>query len=70
MGPFEAAMIADGEWEMSGFEVNEENYYAAYQYLVDTGMAWTLQGRIGREAHRLLELGVINPAKGAISTPS
>lgn len=62
MGPFEAAMIADGEWELAGFEESEENYLAAYQYLVDTGMAWSLQGRIGREAHRLLECELINPA--------
>lgn len=59
MTPFDAAMIADGEFELTSFEPSEENYLAAYQYLVDTGMAWTLQGRVGREAARLIADGQI-----------
>ena len=35
----------------------EENFFAAYQHLIDSGMAWTLQGRIGRQAAALIENG-------------
>lgn len=59
MTTFDAAMIADGAWELTSFEPSEEAYYEAYQHLVNSGAAWTLQGRIGREAARLIDLGAI-----------
>lgn len=59
MDTFAAAMIADGEWELAGFEPTDENFVAAYQHLVDTGAAWTLQGRIGRTARDLIEAGEV-----------
>lgn len=59
MDNFAAAMIADGEFELAGFEPTEENVYAAYQHLVDTGLAWSLQGRVGRTARLLIEQGLI-----------
>jgi hypothetical protein len=63
MDTFAAAMIADGEWELAGFEQSEDNYILAYQHLIDTGAAWTLQGRIGREAASLIEAGVCHAAR-------
>ena len=46
-----------------GFEEpeSEEQVIAAWQYLVDTGVAWQLQGRFGRTAHDLIQNGIINP---------
>lgn len=40
-------------------EGTEEEVIAAWQHLVDTGMAWTLQGWFGRTAAALIEQGVI-----------
>ncbi len=62
MTTFEAAMIADGEFELTSYEPSEENYIAAYQHLIDTGAAWTLQGRIGRTAADLIEGGLCHEA--------
>jgi hypothetical protein len=38
----------------------EEQEIQAWQYLVDTGLAWQLQGWFGRTANRLIEQGLIN----------
>ena len=44
-----------------GFEPSEseEQVIEAWQHLVDTGLAWKLQGWFGRTATRLIEAGVI-----------
>ena len=36
---------------------NEEQYIEAWQFLIDTGYAWTLQGWFGRRAVELIEAG-------------
>ncbi len=37
---------------------SEEQVYAAWQYLIDTGLCWSLQGWFGRTAASLIESGV------------
>lgn len=39
-------------------DLSESEFITLFQYLIDTGMAWHLQGRIGRTAQDLIESGV------------
>ena len=41
-------------------EGTEEEVLEAWQYLVDTGLAWQLQGWFGRTASDLIDAGIIN----------
>jgi hypothetical protein len=54
MTNYEAVGIAEGFVEAE----NEEQAIAAWQHLIDTGLAWTLQGWFGRTAKALIENGV------------
>ena len=56
MTRYEAVGIAEGFVESD----SEEQVVEAWQYLVDTGLAWQLQGHFGRTARTLIEEGVIN----------
>jgi hypothetical protein len=40
-----------------GREMSDEDMVEFFQELVDTGMAWTLQGHYGRTAMALIEAG-------------
>ena len=56
MKPVDAVMIAEGV-----IPSTQEELIQAWQMLVDTGMAWKLQGWFGRTARDLIEEGLINP---------
>ena len=63
MDNYTATMIAEGQFELAGIEegeLTEEIYLDAWQHLVDTGLAWQLQGSFGRTAKYLIDEGVIN----------
>ena len=37
---------------------SSEDIIHAYQHLIDTGVVWSLQGRYGRQAKHLIEIGL------------
>ena len=53
---FNAVGIAEGFIEAE----SEEQVIEAWQFLVDSGLAWQLQGWFGRTAKQLIEQGVIS----------
>jgi hypothetical protein len=58
MDNFTAVGLAEGFIEAE----SEEQVLAAWQHLVDTGMAWRLQGWFGRKARDLIDQGLIEVA--------
>ena len=58
---FEAVMMAEG---VAGYEAeNEDEYLRAWQFLIDIGICWKLQGWFGRTAMDLIESGKCQRAK-------
>jgi len=55
MDNFTAIGIAEG---FTAAE-SEEQIIEAWQHLVDTGLAWSLQGSFGRTAQHLIDSGII-----------
>ena len=53
MSTFDAVMIAEGVQNAE----SEEQYLEAWQMLIDTGIAYQLQGWFGRTANQLIEEG-------------
>jgi hypothetical protein len=54
--PFLATAIAEGFCEGEG--ASEEQQIEAWQYLIDTKLAWSMQGYFGRTASSLIEQGI------------
>lgn len=55
MDSYTACSIVEG---FSGEEHTEDEIIEAWQYLIDTGHCWTLQGWYGRTAAYMIEQGV------------
>ena len=55
MDNYKAVGLAEGFIEAD----SEEQVLAAWQHLVDTGLAWQLQGWFGRTAQQLIDNGYI-----------
>ncbi len=53
MSNIEAIDIAEGYRDAK----DEAEYIAAWQQLIDTGLAWSLQGWFGRTANYMIEQG-------------
>ena len=65
MDNYTAVGIAEGFIECD----DREEVLAAWQHLVDTGLAWSLQGWFGRMATNLIKQGLITQGEndGSIS---
>ena len=53
MTDYQAVAYAEGFEEPE----SEDQLRAAWQHLINTGLAWTLQGWFGRTAQRLIDAG-------------
>lgn len=51
----------DGIIRWENGELDEAETITLFQELVNTGLAWSLQGMYGREAVRLIDAGFVNP---------
>ena len=58
MDDYTAIGIAEGFIESE----SEQQQIQAWQYLIDTGIAWTLQGWFGRTATQLIATDICKPA--------
>jgi len=58
MDNYTATGIAEGFIEAE----SEEQFIEAWQHLINTGLAWRLQGSFGRMAQRLIEDGICTEA--------
>ena len=59
MTDYQAVALTEGFEEAE----NEEQLIEAWQHLIDTGLAWKLQGWFGRQAKSLIEAGYCREAK-------
>ena len=57
MDNYTAVMIAEGVED-----ADEDTQIKAWQHLINTGLAWSLQGSFGRTAMHLIDEGLCAPA--------
>lgn len=60
--PINASNLVDYIIEFEGGSLEDYDVIDLFQYLVDTGQAWSLQGFYGRTARSLIEAGHVYPA--------
>lgn len=60
---YTAVSIAEGFGE--GEDATREEQIEAWQYLIDRGICWKLQGFFGRTAQSLIDQGICHAAEGA-----
>jgi hypothetical protein len=67
MNDFNATMIVEGQFALAGISEDdddiEEVYISACQHLIDTGLAWQLQGFFGRACREMISNGLCSAAK-------
>lgn len=63
LSDLDAILVCEGVEEPQ----SEEHLIECWQHLVDTGLAWTLQGWFGRTASRLIEKGIIKNESGMVN---
>lgn len=63
MDNYTAVSIAEG---FCGYEPTEQEIIKAWQHLIDTGLAWTLQGWFGQTATALIEQGICSAPVGKV----
>jgi hypothetical protein len=61
---YDAVAACEG---FDGEQHDEATLISAWQHLIDTGMAWTLQGWFGRQATALIESGACTPRQKVTS---
>ena len=57
---YDACACVEG---FDGLDHDEDTIISAWQYLIDTGLAWTLQGWYGRTANALINDGICTVAQ-------
>jgi len=57
---YDAVAACEG---FDGEDHDDAEIVSAWQYLIDTGLCWQLQGWFGRQATHMIRSGLCKPAK-------